>query len=319
MSWRLGFAGAPAFAATILRHLLESPHSVEVVYTQPNRPAGRGRKVLPSAVRALAEDAGIEVRTPLNLHGEETTLSKVDWLVVAAYGLLLPPAILAAPKHACLNVHASLLPRWRGAAPIERALMAGDAETGVSIMQIDAGLDTGPVYRRQRLPLDDAATSASVTDALAVLGAQTLLDVLANLPALEPKPQDDDLATYAPKLTTQDALIDWRGCAPAIARQVRALAGRMEAYTTVADMRLRILEARPLDAAHGSPPGTLRCVEKSWQVVCGDGALDLLTVQLDRGKGRPLAMRDAANGYPRYLFDGARFDRATERSETSVS
>ena len=307
MSWRLGFAGAPAFAATILRHLLKSSHSVEVVYTQPDRRAGRGRKLSPSAVRTVAEAAGIDVLTPVHLRGAEAALTNLDCLVVAAYGLLLPPAMLKAPKYRCLNVHASLLPRWRGAAPVERAIMSGDDVIGVSIMQIDAGLDTGPVYRRATLPLNDKATSASVTEALAELGAQTLLEVLAELPGIEPEPQDDRAATYAPKLTPQDAVIDWRNGATTIARQIRALAGRGFAHTTVGDLRVRILEAgRPSSAAHGSPPGTLQRHRQGWHVVCRDGALELLTVQLNRGKGRPLTMRDAANGYPRYLFDGAR-------------
>ena len=305
MAWRLGFAGAPAFAATILRHLLDSPHSVTVVYTQPDRPAGRGRKLLPSPVRVLAEAAGIDVLTPTNLRDEGATLAKVDWLVVAAYGLLLPPAILAAPKHHCLNVHASLLPRWRGAAPVERAIMAGDRETGVSIMQMDEGLDTGPVYRRQRLPLHDESTGEHVANTLAELGAQTLLAVLNELPELAPEPQDDHLALYAPKLTPKDAVIDWHRDAEAISRQVRALTGRMAAYTTTGDARLRILEARPTNASFDAPPGTLQRAGRDWHVVCGEGALRLLTVQINRGKGRPLTMQDAANGYPKYLFDSA--------------
>ena len=305
MAWRLGFAGAPTFAATILQHLLDSPHSVTVVYTQPDRPAGRGRKLLPSPVRVLAEAAGIDVLTPSNLRDEGATLANVDWLVVAAYGLLLPPAILAAPKHHCLNVHASLLPRWRGAAPVERAIMAGDSETGVSIMQMDEGLDTGPVYRRQRLPLHDDATGEQVAHALAELGAQTLLAVLDELPELAPEPQNDHLALYAPKLTPKDAVIDWHQDAEAIARQVRALNGRMTAYTTTSDARLRILEARPANTSSDAPPGTLQRAGRDWHVVCGEGALRLLTVQINRGKGRPLAMQDAANGYPSHLFDGA--------------
>ena len=307
MAWRLGFAGAPAFAATILRRLLDSPHSVTVAYTQPDRPAGRGRKLLPSPVRVLAEAAGIDVHTPTSLRDEGSALANVDWLVVAAYGLLLPPAILAAPKHHCLNVHASLLPRWRGAAPVERAIMAGDTETGVSIMQMDEGLDTGPVYRRQRLPLDDEATGARSADTLAELGAATLLAVLDELPELEPEPQDGQLATHAPKLTPRDAVIDWRRDASAIARQIRALTGRMTAYTTAGDARLRVLEARPTAALDNAPPGTLQRHKRGWRIACGQGALDLITVQLNRGKGRPLAVQDAANGYPGYLFDGALF------------
>ena len=211
MAWRLAFAGAPPFAATILEQLLESKHRVDLVYTQPPRPTGRGRRVAKSIVHNLAETAGIEVRIPTKLTGEETTLTDFDCLVVAAYGLLLPQSILDAPRHGCLNVHASLLPRWRGAAPVERAIMAGDTETGASIMRIEAKLDAGPVYRQRRLPLDDAAVGATVSDDLATLGAETLLEVLNELPDLSPTPQDDAVATYAHKLTSADALIDcWR-------------------------------------------------------------------------------------------------------------
>lgn len=315
MGWRLAFAGAPTFAATILQRLLESPHAIDVVYTQPDRPAGRGRKFSPSAVRTLAEAAGLEVRTPVDLDGEAARLASVDWLVVAAYGVLLPPPILTAPKYQCLNVHASLLPRWRGAAPVERAIMAGDTETGVSIMQIDAGLDTGPVYRRQTLPLGDQATGASIAVALAELGAQTLLQVLEELPALQPQPQDDADATYAFKLSPRDAVIDWRDDAASISRQIRALAGRLAAYTWAGDLRLRVLEARLGEAEQRLPPGTLHRRKAIWQVACGSGALELLTVQLNRGKGNPLAIRDGINGFPGHLFDGACFASA-DRSQS---
>ena len=310
MSWRLAFAGAPAFGATILQNLIDSPHRVELVYSQPDRRAGRGRKLVASPVRALAEAAGIAVRTPARLAGEgeeEKALAAFDFLVVAAYGLLLPPSILNAPKRSCLNVHASLLPRWRGAAPVERAIMAGDCETGVSIMQIDAGLDTGPVYCERRMALDASATGTETTSALATLGAQALLDTLSALPDMAPTPQDDRLATYATKLTAADACIDWRRSAAAIGRQIRALSGRAAAYATVGDARLRILDALPLpDYSEGRPPGLLTKHGKRWQVACGEGALEIRTVQLDRGKGTPQPMQSAANGYPRLLFDGVR-------------
>ncbi len=306
MSWRLGFAGAPAFAAAVLGRLVASRHRVELVYTQPDRPAGRGRKLAPSAVRALAEAAGIEVRTPTRLRGETAALAKLDCLVVAAYGLLLPEPVLEAPRQGCLNVHASLLPRWRGAAPVERAILAGDAETGVSIMQIDAGLDTGPVYQQRRLPLDADATGPATTDALAKLGADTLLDVLDALPELAPVPQDDRLATYASKLTADDAKIDWRKDATAIDRQVRALSGRMAAHTSLqGGVRMRILQARPTIADADAPPGMLQCHADGWRIVCGRGALELATVQLNRGKGTAMPIANAVNGFRRVLFDGA--------------
>ena len=260
---------------------------------------------MPSAVRTTAEAAGIEVRTPRTLKGEANTLAEFDWLVVAAYGLLLPPEILAAPIHHCLNVHASLLPRWRGAAPIERAIMAGDAETGVSIMRMDAGLDTGPVYRRRTLPLDTQATSATVAPTLAELGTQALLETLDELPDLAPTPQDHHAATYAKKIEDADAAIDWHQSATTIDRQVRALHGRMAAYTLVDNARLRVLQSRPLQEAASAPPGTLARHGKRWRVACGEGTLELETVQLNRGKGTPQPMQNIANGYRELLFDGA--------------
>ena len=308
MAWRLAFAGAPAFAETILARLLDSRHRVDLVYTQPPRPTGRGRRVSKSPVHGLAETAGIEVRTPTRLTGEEPTLAEFDWLVVAAYGLLLPQSILDAPKHHCLNVHASLLPRWRGAAPVERAIMAGDDETGVSIMRIDAKLDAGPVYRQRRWPLGGRAAGAAVSDELAALGATALLNVLDDLPGLEPLPQDDDSATYAHKLTSADSIVDWHRDAAVIDRQVRALSGRSAAYTTAPEgIRLRLLDARPVSQSDDSPPGTLRRKDNRWQIACGTGALAPMTVQLNRGKGTAMPMKSAANGFPKLLFDGARF------------
>ena len=308
MAWRLAFAGAPAFAETILARLLDSRHRVDLVYTQPPRPTGRGRRVSKSPVHGLAETAGIEVRTPTRLTGEEPTLAEFDWLVVAAYGLLLPQSILDAPKHHCLNVHASLLPRWRGAAPVERAIMAGDDETGVSIMRIEAKLDAGPVYRQRRWPLGGRAAGAAVSDELAALGATALLNVLDDLPGLEPLPQDDDSATYAHKLTRADSIVDWHRDAAVIDRQVRALSGRSAAYTTAPEgIRLRLLDARPVSQSDDSPPGTLRRKDNRWQIACGTGALAPMTVQLNRGKGTAMPMKSAANGFPKLLFDGARF------------
>ncbi|MCY3813134.1 MAG: methionyl-tRNA formyltransferase [Gammaproteobacteria bacterium] len=304
---RLAFAGTAPFAAMILERLLASDHDLATVYTQPDRRAGRGRKLSPSPVRRLADARGIDVRTPTKLEPEANAFAAFDAVVVAAYGLLLPDAVLAAPRHGCLNVHASLLPRWRGAAPVERAIMAGDRETGVTIMQVDAGLDTGPVYCRRHLSLDEKSTGAEVTEALAHLGAQALLDTLDRLGIDTPRPQDDAKATYAHKLSADDAVIRWSQDATALDRQVRALSGRMAAYTTAGDgTRIRILATRP--AEHDAPgsPGTLVRDEMGWSVACGVGRLVLDTVQLNRGKGTPLAIMSAANGYPRIFFEGAR-------------
>ena len=304
---RIAFAGTAPFAVTILERLLASPHEVAAVYTQPDRRAGRGRKLTPSPVRMVAETVGIPVHTPTDLGSEADAFAAFDAVAVAAYGLLLPPSVLAAPRHGCLNVHASLLPRWRGAAPVERAIMAGDSETGVTIMQVDEGLDTGPIYCARRLPLDQESTGAPVTEALAKLGADAMLDTLDELGTVTPRAQDDAYATYAEKLTGADAVIDWTRDAAAIDRQVRALAGRMAAFTTAPDgTRIRILAARP-GTGEGSPPGTLFRDGSDWSVSCGTGALVLHTVQLNRGKGTPLPIASAANGYSGVFFDGARF------------
>ena len=310
-AWRLGFAGSPDFAATVLQALATSTHEVTIAFTQPDRRAGRGRKLTPCPARRQAEALGIAVLTPSSLDAELDALAELDCLVVAAYGLLLSPKALAAPKHGCINVHASLLPRWRGAAPVERAIMAGDTVTGVSIMQMDAGLDTGPVYTRRSLDVDDAG-GEEVTAALAELGAEALLDTIAALPELTPEPQCDAEATLAPKLTPADAIIDWRRDAGSIARQVQALAGRMPAFAMQSDargrIRMRVLSARRHAGTGKAAPGTLVQHDDSWRVICGSGELELTTVQLNRGKGTPLSVADAARGYPSIFTPDATFD-----------
>lgn len=312
MAWKLGFAGAPKFAATVLQRLLASKHHVRVVYTQPDRPAGRGRKPQPCPVRALADARGIEVRTPGHLQAETPTLAALDCLVVAAYGLLLPPAALAAPTLGCINVHASLLPRWRGAAPVERAIMAGDRETGVSIMQMDAGLDTGPVYGTRTLALDGRSTGADATARLAAIGSDALLEVLDALPGLPAQAQDDSAATYAPKLGAGDRIIDWGRDAARIERQVRALGGRLAAYTALpGGIRLQVLEARSATGEGGTPdqaPGTMIRAPRP-AIACGSGVLELVTVRLNRGKGKPMDIASAVNGYDAVFAAGTRFGR----------
>lgn len=307
----LGFAGTPGFAVRILQALIDSEHAVRVVFTQPDRPGGRGRRLVASPVRTLAEANGLTVRTPAGIGAELSCVEGLDVLVVAAYGLLLPQALLNAPRRGCINVHASLLPRWRGAAPVERAIMAGDKLTGVSIMQMDAGLDTGPVLMSRSLPLRETDTGVSLTASLAELGADALLECLERLDALEPVPQDNARATFAPKLTGADAVIDWRCAAASIARQVRALAHRQTAYATFGDERLRVLEAQAVGLQEQGAvplPGTVSKTRGGVTVACGEGALLLQTVQLSRGSGRPMPARDAANGYPQIFASGARFD-----------
>lgn len=295
----------------MLRALATSTHEVAIAFTQPDRRAGRGRKLTPCPARRQAEALGIPVHTPSRLDAELDTLADLDCLVVAAYGLLLSPTVLAAPRHGCINVHASLLPHWRGAAPVERAIMAGDTVTGVSIMQMDAGLDTGPVYTRRSLDINDAG-GEEMTAALAELGAEALLDTLAALPKLTPEPQCDAEATQAPKLSPADAMIDWRRDAGSIARQVQALAGRMPAFATQSDargrIRMRVLCARAHASTGKAAPGSLIQHDDSWRVTCGSGELELATVQLNRGKGTPLSVEDAARGYPSIFSPDATFE-----------
>ncbi len=272
-------------------------HVPGVVYTQPDRPTGRGRRLIPSPVKRLAIDVGIhDVRQPRTLRGE--TLPDLDVLIVAAYGLILPPAVLAAPHHGCINVHASLLPRWRGAAPVERAIMAGDRRTGVCIMQMEAGLDTGPVYRCEETTIEPADTGASLEHRLAALGARALLATLERLGTETPRPQDGQ-ASYAHKLGHEDSIIDWYRPAHAIVDQVRALCERAPAFTRASNTRVKVLAAaRAAAGATAAAPGTIiDASRKGIVVACGDGAVAVTRLQLDRGKGKPLDAAAALNGF----------------------
>jgi methionyl-tRNA formyltransferase len=297
MAPRLIFAGTPEFAATILAALLDAGHGVVAVYTQPDRPAGRGRQLRASPVKALSLARAIPVAQPRGLSDEATLAALESWqadlMVVAAYGLLLPETVLSTPRLGCVNVHASLLPRWRGAAPIAHAILAGDQETGVSIMRMDQGLDTGPVYRRAACPMDARDTAASLHDRLATLGARTLVEVLPDLLAgtLEARNQDHSAATYAPRLSKQDGLLDWNTPAEALERRVRAFDPWPVAYTVLdpgpgetadprASRRLRIWhsEAMPMDSA--SPPGTIVASSSAGiHVATGKGTLRILGLQ----------------------------------------
>lgn len=310
---RCGFAGTPAFAARILEHLIGSHHDVTVVFTQPDKPAGRGRRAVPSAVRVLAETADIAVRTPTRL-GSASVLSELerldlDVLVVAAYGLILPQTVLDIPRHGCINVHASLLPRWRGAAPIERAIMAGDCETGVAITRMEAGLDTGPVYRERRYPITDEDTGDSLHAALAELGAECLLEVLDGLPGLEPTAQDDSLATYAEKLTAADRLLNFSADAASLARRIRALNSRLPVTVELGSERVWFLRASAEASSDGdTPPGTIVAADKSGiRIRCGEGQLRVTEVKLSRGKGRPMSAAAAVNGFPTLFTPGRSF------------
>jgi len=288
---RLCFAGTPAFAAAHLAALLETRHELVTVYTQPDRPSGGGRQCQPSLVKQLAEYHAIPVLQPPSLKSDEQqkmllSLSP-DVLIVVAYGLILPESILEIPKYGCINMHASLLPRWRGAAPIERAILAGDEETGITIMQMDAGLDTGAILSMETVSIEATDTRLNVEAKLQLAGTAALIRVVDDIEAfrLAARAQDHAKSTYAHKLSKSEALIDWSGTAAAIDRQVRAGIGRSPAYSFLDRQRLRILEARPLAGTGDAPPGTIVEMQKdSFTVACSKSLLQVFKVQLP-GKG----------------------------------
>jgi methionyl-tRNA formyltransferase len=280
---RLAFMGTPDFAVPSLRALIDAGHNVVCVYSQPPRPAGRGHRLQSSPVHAFAEARGIPVRTPKTLRTAEAQAEfaalDLDAAVVAAYGLILPQPVLDAPRLGCLNVHASLLPRWRGAAPIQRAILAGDAETGITIMQMDAGLDTGGMLLRESVPITPATTADSLHDALADLGARLIGPALDGLAAgrLKPEPQPADGVTYAAKLTRDDGRLDWTAPAAVIERQVRALTPWPGVWFDAAGERIKVLAAEPVAGQPARPPGTL--LDDALTVACGAGAIRLIRVQ----------------------------------------
>jgi methionyl-tRNA formyltransferase len=280
---RLAFMGTPVFAATILDALLEAGHEIAHVYSQPPRPAGRrGLQVQASPVQELAERKGLQVETPVKLDSSEAerfSSLKLDIAVVAAYGLILPQPILDAPRLGCVNVHASLLPRWRGAAPIERAIEAGDSETGLSIMRMEAGLDTGPVYLTRRVPIGAKTTSGELHKILAGEGATLLLQALEGIQAgnLTPKPQPAQGVTYAKKLSRQEAAMDWRKSAVELERAVRAFDPFPGSYFTWNDERIRVLAAESGANPESAAPGTV--LNGKLTIACGEGALRLTRLQ----------------------------------------
>ena len=275
---RLAFMGTPEFAVPALRALHGAGHEIAAVYTQPSRPAGRGKSVRHSPVHAAAEALGLPVRTPARLRTdaaehEAFAALGLDAAVVAAYGLILPQPMLDAPRRGCLNIHASLLPRWRGAGPIQAAILAGDEETGITIMQMEAGLDTGPMLLRGTVPIGPHDTAASLHDALATLGARLVLETLATDPAPTPQPEP---ATYAPKLTRDSGRIDWTHDAAHLDRVVRGLIPWPGAWTTLDGEQLKIWAATVESAASGEPG---RVLDGSLLVGCGQGALRITRLQ----------------------------------------
>jgi methionyl-tRNA formyltransferase len=290
------FAGTPEFAVPSLQILLDSEHEICAVYTQPDRPAGRGRKLHPSPVKELALTAGIPVFQPLTLKTDEDLQQigafNADLMVVVAYGMILTQAVLDVPKLGCINVHASLLPRWRGAAPIQRALMAGDEKTGVTIMQIVRKLDAGDMLHKEECVIAPTDTASALHDKLAALGATGLTKVLAQIEAgtVHPERQDEGLVTYAEKLEKSEAVIDWTQPAAELDRKVRGLNAWPVAQTLYQGNALRIWQAVAVDDDCSSPmePGVVRCADRHMEVSTGSGFLRLLEVQLPGGKRMPV-------------------------------
>jgi len=293
----IAFMGTPDFAVPALVALHEAGHELVCVYTQPPRPAGRGKKLQPSPVHRKAEELGIEVRHPTSLKNQDAQVEfaalQADVAVVAAYGLILPQAVLDAPSYGCLNIHASILPRWRGAAPIHRAILAGDAETGVTIMQMEAGLDTGPMLAKVITPID-AKTTGELTEELAELGANAMVGVLNDLEHLAAIPQDDGAATYAPKIDKAEARIDWSKPAEEIERRARGLAPFPGAWFESDGERVKLLRAE-LAEGSGNPGEVLN---ENFTIACGSGAIRPLRLQragkpaMDREdflRGNPIA------------------------------
>ncbi|ARE39390.1 Methionyl-tRNA formyltransferase [Rhodovulum sp. P5] len=291
---RIVFMGTPDFSVPVLDALVAAGHEVAAVYCQPPRPAGRGKKDRPSPVQARAEALGLTVRHPKSLKGAEEQAAFADLgaeiAVVVAYGLILPQPVLDAPAHGCLNIHASLLPRWRGAAPIHRAIMAGDAETGVCIMQMEAGLDTGPVLLREATPIGAEETTGELHDRLSAMGARLIVEALARLSDLTPKSQPEEGVTYAAKIDKAEARVDWTRPAVEVAHHINGLSPFPGAWAEANGERVKLLRA---GVAEGSgAPGT---VLGGLRIACGSGAVEVLQAQR-QGK-RPMDGDEFLRGF----------------------
>ncbi len=296
---RLAFMGTPDFAVPSLAALRAAGHEMAAVYAQPPRPAGRGHRLQPSPVHAAAEAAGLTVRTPTRLDAAaaaEFAALGLDAAVVVAYGLILPKAVLAAPRLGCFNIHASLLPRWRGAAPIQRALLAGDAETGITIMQMDEGLDTGPMLLQERVPIAPTTTAGMLHDRLAALGAHLVVAALDGIAQgrLAPQPQPESGATYAKKLRREEGALDWRQEAALLERAVRAFDPWPGAWLEQGGERIKVLAAEVAPCGAAAAPGTV--LDARLAIACAKDALRPLRLQ--RPGRAPQALEAFLRGYP---------------------
>ncbi|MXZ55675.1 MAG: methionyl-tRNA formyltransferase [Gammaproteobacteria bacterium] len=306
---QFAFAGSPTFAADILQLILDAGLRPQLVITQTSKPTGRGQKLRHTPVYSLALRENIPIATPYNIEECVKSLKDLELLAVAAYGQILPRSVLNAPLFGCINVHTSLLPRWRGASPIEHAILHGDKTTGVSIMQIESKLDAGPIYLQQSCSLDGKETTTSLSNVLTKMGGNALLTVLNDFCKADkpiPRPQAKTGVTYAPRLSSNDARINWGQTATVNERKVRAFVGRNAAFTSREELRLRVLEAEVREGEF--LPGRLYRSKKTLTIGCTHDGLQLRTVQLNRGKGTPLSVASVLNGFGRLFEDGVQFD-----------
>lgn len=311
---RVIFAGTPEFAAKHLEALLEQNYNVIACYTQPDRPSGRGKKLQPSAVKQVALDNNIPICQPLSLKNDDAQAELENWnadlMIVVAYGLLLPKAALETPKYGCINVHGSILPKWRGAAPIQRSVLAGDAETGVTVMQMDIGLDTGDMLLIKTCPIDSHDTSGSIYAKLAEIGPDSLLETVEQIAAgsVIAEKQDDELATYAHKLTKQEAEIDWSESAQVIDQKVRGYQPWPVAYTKIQNNAVKIWQVEQVETSN-KPAGEIILASKSGILVStGDGAINILQLQ-PPGK-KAMSAADFLNGRQDWVTPGTNLLKA---------